>query len=159
MSNLKNNETNHGMEKSMKSIIYSAIVAVVASILTTLVISSNNQADEVTSAPMAAPEINIEEILERIDANQLSVSMEPAAAAWIRLNTGSESSEQKILANAANSACFLTHVEINGIQSAQDKNACSITLDDFTGFWQVNASIGEGTQSELYCNARCIVWE
>jgi len=91
--------------------------------------------------------------------NKLSVSMEPEAAAWIRLNTGIESSEQKILANAANSACFLTHVEISGIQSPQDKNSCSITLDDFTGYWQVNASTGEGTQSELYCNARCIVWE
>ena len=143
----------------MKPIIYSAIVALVASVLTTLIMSSSNQADVTNSAPMSAPEINYEEILDRIDIKQLSVSMEPAAAAWIRLNTGTESSEQKILANAANSACFLTHVEINGIQSAQDKNACSITLDDFTGYWQVNASIGEGTQSELYCNARCVVWE
>lgn len=143
----------------MKPIIYSAIVAIVASVLTTLIMSSSNQAGVTNSAPMSAPEINYEEILDRIDIKQLSVSMEPAAAAWIRLNTGTESSEQKILANAANSACFLTHVEINGIQSAQDKNACSITLDDFTGYWQVNASIGEGTQSELYCNARCVVWE
>ncbi len=143
----------------MKPIIYSAIVALVASVLTTLIMSSSNQAGVTNSAPMSAPEINYEEILDRIDIKQLSVSMEPAAAAWIRLNTGTESSEQKILANAANSACFLTHVEINGIQSAQDKNACSITLDDFTGYWQVNASIGEGTQSELYCNARCVVWE
>jgi hypothetical protein len=147
------------MEKNMKPIIYSAIVAIVASVLTTLIMSSSNQAGVTNSAPMSAPEINYEEILDRIDIKQLSVSMEPAAAAWIRLNTGTESSEQKILANAANSACFLTHVEINGIQSAQDKNACSITLDDFTGYWQVNASIGEGTQSELYCNARCVVWE
>ena len=143
----------------MKPIIYSAIVAIVASVLTTLIMSSSNQAGVTNSAPMSAPEINYEEILDRIDIKQLSVSMEPAAAAWIRLNTGMESSEQKILANAANSACFLTHVEINGIQSAQDKNSCSITLDDFTGYWQVNASIGEGTQSELYCNARCVVWE
>ena len=143
----------------MKSIIYSAIVAVVASVVTTWVIMNNDQADEAVSTQMALPEMDYAEILGSMEVSKLSVSMEPAAAAWIRLNTGTESSEQKVLANAANSACFLTHVEINGIQSAQDKNACSITLDDFTGYWQVNASIGEGTQSELYCNARCVVWE
>jgi hypothetical protein len=124
-----------------------------------MVLQDSTQNTEPQAAMILEPQINYEQIAEQLDVNKLSVSMEPEAAAWIRLNTGIESSEQKILANAANSACFLTHIEISGIQSPQDKNSCSITLDDFTGYWQVNASTGEGTQSELYCNARCIVWE
>jgi len=135
------------------------IVAIIASVATTMVLQDSNQNAEPQATMILEPQINYEQIAEQLDVNKLSVSMEPEAAAWIRLNTGIESSEQKILANAANSACFLTHVEISGIQSPQDKNSCSITLDDFTGYWQVNASTGEGTQSELYCNARCIVWE
>jgi len=143
----------------MKTVILSAIVAIIASVATTMVLQDSTQNTEPQAAMILEPQINYEQIAEQLDLNKLSVSMEPEAAAWIRLNTGIESSEQKILANAANSACFLTHVEISGIQSPQDKNSCSITLDDFTGYWQVNASTGEGTQSELYCNARCIVWE
>lgn len=143
----------------MKTVILSAIVAIFASVATTMVLQDSTQNIEPQAAMILEPQINYEQIAEQLDVNKLSVSMEPEAAAWIRLNTGIESSEQKILANAANSACFLTHVEISGIQSPQDKNSCSITLDDFTGYWQVNASTGEGTQSELYCNARCIVWE
>ena len=138
----------------MKLVAISAVVAVVASVITTWVLSGGNQASE-----QVVQEIDYEQILERLDVNNLSVSEEPAAAAWIRLGSGIESSEQKILTNAANSACFLTHVEINGIQGPTDTNSCSITVDDFTGFWQVNANSGEGTQSELYCNARCVVWE
>ncbi|MDC1528761.1 MAG: hypothetical protein P8J44_00470 [Gammaproteobacteria bacterium] len=143
----------------MKTVILSVIVAIIASVATTMVLQDSNQNAEPQATMILEPQINYEQIAEQLDVNKLSVSMEPEAAAWIRLNTGIESSEQKILANAANSACFLTHVEISGIQSPQDKNSCSITLDDFTGYWQVNASTGEGTQSELYCNARCIVWE
>ena len=143
----------------MKTVILSVIVAIIASVATTMVLQDSTQNTEPQAAMILEPQINYEQIAEQLDVNKLSVSMEPEAAAWIRLNTGIESSEQKILANAANSACFLTHVEISGIQSPQDKNSCSITLDDFTGYWQVNASTGEGTQSELYCNARCIVWE
>jgi hypothetical protein len=140
--------------EKMKLVIVSAAVAIVASILTTWGINNMNQADE---AP--TPEIDYEQILERLDVNNLSASMQPDTAAWIRRGAGVDSLEQKILANAANSACFLTHVEIGGIQGPEDENSCEITLDDFTGFWQVTASTGENTQSELYCNARCIVWE
>lgn len=138
----------------MKTIILSAIIAVVVSGITTWSLNNAGQPPE-----MEAPQVDYERILESLDVPDLSVSMEPEAPAWIRLGTGIEASEQKILANAANSACFLTHVEISGIQSPEDKHACSITVDDFTGFWQVTASTGEGTQSELYCNARCVVWE
>jgi len=143
----------------MKIVIVSAIVAVVASIGTTMIMSSMEAPNSTEVAVMAAPEINYDEILARLDVNDLSISEEPEAAAWIRGGSGAAQAEQKILANAANSACFLTHVEINGIQGADDKNMCTITVDDFTGFWQVNAITGEGTRSELMCNARCVVWE
>jgi hypothetical protein len=142
----------------MKTIILSAVVAVIASVVTTMVLSGDNPSEVVQTNNMASPEIDLAQLVEQLDVNKLSISMEPEAAAWIRLGGGA-SSEQKILANAENSACFLTHVEFRGIQSEADHNSCSITLDDFTGFWQVNATTGEGTQSELFCNARCVVWE
>lgn len=146
----------------MKIVIISALVAVVASMGTTLIMGNmgaSDASDSQDAMVMTAPEINYDEIVARLEGNGLSVSEEPEAAAWIRGGSGAAQAEQKILANAANSACFLTHVEINGIQGPEDKNMCSITVDDFTGFWQVNAITGEGTRSELMCNARCVVWE
>jgi hypothetical protein len=65
----------------------------------------------------------------------------------------------KPLAHSANSICFLTKVEIKGIQGPEDANSCSIGIDEFTGFWQVTAAVAEGGQSEVRCNARCLVWE
>ena len=66
--------------------------------------------------------------------------------------------DHKPLAHAENSICYLTKVEIKGIQSAADANSCSIGIDDFTGFWQVTAEVEEGGSSEVRCNARCLVW-
>lgn len=144
----------------MKAVITSAIVAVIASALTTWVLSSGSGMEQSAAVvDVSAPAIDYDRILSQLDVADLSISPEPEAAAWIRLNAGTAQSEQKILAPSANSACFLTHVEVRGIQSPTDHNACTITEDDFTGYWQVNATTGEGTQSELYCNARCVVWE
>ena len=66
--------------------------------------------------------------------------------------------DHKPLAHAATSICYLTKVEIRGIQSAADANSCSIGIDDFTGYWQVTAEVEEGGSSEVRCNARCLVW-
>ncbi len=144
----------------MKAVITSALVAIVASVLTTWSMGGNGDMnDSAQVVELTPPEIDYDQILAQLDVVDLSISPEPEAAAWIRLNSGTAQSEQKILAPIANSACFLTHVEIRGIQSAADHNACTITADDFTGYWQINATTGEGTQSELYCNARCVVWE
>lgn len=67
--------------------------------------------------------------------------------------------DRKPLAAAANSICFLTKIELKGIRSPEDANACRIEIDDFTGFWELIAEVDEGGQSEVRCNARCLVWE
>jgi len=146
----------------MKAVLTSVLVAVIASILTTWIMQSNDQDNMQENTAMVevpALAIDYDLILSQLDVVNLDVSPEPEAAAWIRLDAGTAQSEQKILAPAANSACFLTHVEVRGIQSPTDHNACTITLDDFTGYWQVNATTGEDTRSELFCNARCVIWE
>ena len=67
--------------------------------------------------------------------------------------------DNKPLEHADNSICFLTKVELRGIQGPGDANSCRIEIDDFTGFWEVIAEVEEGGQSEVRCNARCLVWE
>jgi hypothetical protein len=75
---------------------------------------------------------------------------------WVARTPGAD---LKPLAHSANSICFLTKVEIKGIRGPEDANSCSIDIDEFTGFWQVTAAVAEGGQSEVRCNARCLIWE
>ena len=67
--------------------------------------------------------------------------------------------DQKPLADASNSLCFLTKVEIEGMDGPEDLAACSVQVDEFTNWWQVHATQGDGTDASVACNARCIVWE
>jgi hypothetical protein len=88
----------------------------------------------------------------------LSYTMEPAEDAWM---DGSHASgtDYRSLADASHSICYLTKMEIKGIQSPQDTNACRISVDSFTGFWQLGASVADGGHSQVRCNARCLVWK
>jgi len=67
--------------------------------------------------------------------------------------------DNKPLSDASNSICYLTKIEIKGIEGAADANSCRIVIDEFTGFWEVIAQVDEGGRSEVRCNARCLVWE
>ncbi|HEY7671183.1 MAG TPA: hypothetical protein VIC71_03115 [Gammaproteobacteria bacterium] len=73
--------------------------------------------------------------------------------------TRAAGADQKPLEHSANSICFLTKIEIKGIQSPEDANSCTIGIDEFTGYWQVTAEVAEGGHSAVRCNARCLVWE
>lgn len=141
----------------MKVIIISALVAMAVSVISWNLIRTE-QGNDPDSSQLNQLEMNYELVLERLNANTLSVSMEPEIAAWVR-GTATTGADSKILSNAANSACFLTHIELSGIQSPEDKSSCSISVDEFTGFWQVTATVDEGGLSEVQCNARCVVWE
>ena len=50
--------------------------------------------------------------------------------------------DQKPLADASNSLCFLTKVEIEGMDGPEDLAACSVQVDEFTNWWQVHATPG-----------------
>ena len=75
---------------------------------------------------------------------------------WVARAPGAD---EKPLERASNSICFLTKIEIKGIQAPEDANSCAIGIDEFTGFWQLTAGVGDGGRSEVRCNARCLVWE
>jgi hypothetical protein len=68
-------------------------------------------------------------------------------------------SDRRTLTRASSSICYLTRVEISGIEGPEDTSSCAIEIDDFTGFWQVIATADEGGRSEIRCNARCLTWE
>ena len=67
--------------------------------------------------------------------------------------------DHRVLTDADNSICFVTKIEIKGIQGPEDSSSCAMQIDDFTGFWDLVATVEEGGQSEIRCNARCLVWE
>lgn len=68
-------------------------------------------------------------------------------------------SDRRTLTSASTSICYLTKIEISGVQGPDDTSSCAIEVDDFTGFWQVIATADEGGRSEIRCNARCLSWQ
>jgi hypothetical protein len=68
-------------------------------------------------------------------------------------------SDLRTLTDASKSMCYLTKVEISGVQGPDDRNACAVEIDDFTGFWQLSATVKEGGRSEVRCNARCLTFD
>jgi len=68
-------------------------------------------------------------------------------------------SDRRALSSASSSICYLTRIEISGIQGPEDSSSCAVDIDDFTGFWQLIATADEGGRSEIRCNARCLSWE
>ncbi len=68
-------------------------------------------------------------------------------------------SDLRTLTDASTSICYLTKIEISRVQGPEDSNSCAIEIDDFTGFWQLIATVDEGGRSEVRCNARCLTWE
>ena len=88
----------------------------------------------------------------------LRYTAEPAEDSWVAGSRGG-GADDRVLSSAANSICFLTKIEVKGVQGPEDSGTCRVAVDDFTGFWQVTADVPEGSKSEIRCNARCLVWE
>jgi hypothetical protein len=88
----------------------------------------------------------------------LRYTVEPTEDAWVD-GARTAGRDDRALSSAANSICFLTKVEVKGVQAPEDSGACRVAVDDFTGFWQVTADVPEGSRSTIRCNARCLVWE
>jgi hypothetical protein len=88
----------------------------------------------------------------------LRYTVEPAEDSWVD-GSRAAGADDRVLSSAANSICFLTKIEIKGVQGPEDANSCAIGVDEFTGYWQVTAEVAEGGHSQVRCNARCLVWE
>ncbi len=128
----------------MKQALISALVAVVVSIGAWQVMdfAHGDGATEAASTAVAPP------VLRYTD--------ELVEDGWVARAPGAD---EKPLERASNSICYLTKIEIKGIQAPEDANSCAIGIDEFTGFWQLTAAVGDGGRSEVRCNARCLVWE
>jgi hypothetical protein len=132
----------------MKQLLGGVVIAVIASLVTLQLTKSNAIASEATRAPVV---ISFTEPSEQ-DAWVTGV----ARNGELRLG---EEIDEKPLADSANSVCFLTKVEIKGQNDSGDITSCYVSLDEFTGWWQINAEKGEGSDASVACNARCIIWE
>jgi hypothetical protein len=134
----------------VKQILISALVAAVVCVGLFLI---EDQFDE-EDAPAATA--------EGLAGSRAPISLrytdEPAEDSWVSGARGS-GADDRVLSSAANSICFLTKIEVKGFQSPEDTGTCRVAVDEFTGFWQVTASVPEGSTSEVRCNARCLVWE
>jgi hypothetical protein len=83
--------------------------------------------------------------------------MEQPEDAWVD-GARTTGTDENSLAPAEGAVCFLTKIELRGIQAPTDVNACAIAIDDFTGFWTLSATVAEGGLSHVRCNARCLTW-
>jgi hypothetical protein len=93
-----------------------------------------------------------------VRAPSFRVTEELIEDGWVDA-TRAAGADHKPLEHSANSICFLTKIEIKGVQGPEDANSCTIGVDEFTGYWQVTAEVAEGGHSAVRCNARCLVWE
>lgn len=145
----------------MKNVLISACVAAVVAVAAVLVDDMNEGRDgrEPVDLDALAEQLASHRFLaERFAPPSLSYTTELVEDGWVDASR-TAGADNKPLSHASNSICFLTKIEIKGIQGPDDSNSCSIAIDDFTGFWEVTAAVDEGGRSEVRCNARCLVWE
>jgi hypothetical protein len=140
----------------MKQVIVSAAVAAVVCVLA-FAIEEAVERDDLTIEDSVDDEVAV--AIDRPGGPaSLRYTAEPPEDSWV---SGARQSgpDDRLLSDADNSVCFLTKVEVGGIRSPEDRGSCRIAVDEFTGFWKVTAEVPEGSQSEIRCNARCLVWE
>ncbi len=146
------------MQHAVLSAFVAAIVAAIVSVVS-FRIAAPGAAPENTDIDALATRLASHKLLvEKFTPPVLTYSSAPSEDGWIDGARGA-GADHRSLAPASNSVCFLTKVEIKGIQSPQDSNRCSIDIDDFTGYWQLSAAVDEGGKSQVRCNARCLIWK
>ncbi len=136
----------------MKNLLISGLVAAVVSLV---VVALRDQQEIAVEQPVPMDGDNV---ATSTVGPVLSYTDALIEDTWV--NAGrTVGSDRRTLTSASSSVCYLTKVQISGIQTPDDSNTCAIEIDDFTGFWQLIATADEGSQSEVRCNARCLTWE
>jgi hypothetical protein len=142
----------------MKQLLISAIVAAAVSIIVFEIVERLEDDDEATNIDALAAQLAGNKLMnEKFHPTVLDYTMEPAEDAWVN-GARTTGTDFRSLSDASRSICYITKIEIKGVQGPEDSNSCRVSIDDFTGFWQLTAEVGEGGQSEVRCNARCLVW-
>jgi hypothetical protein len=137
----------------MKPALISAVVAAIVSVLVmSLEDAFDSDAELESSATVALPAPEPERA-----PPSLSFTDVLPEDVWVNA-ARTPGSDIRALTDAAVSVCYITKIEISGIQGPDDTNSCAVEIDDFTGFWQLIATVEEGGRSEIRCNARCLSW-
>lgn len=134
----------------MKQIIVSAAVAAIVSGAVVFALSGTWKPE--------APAAPAKSIAAEPSALTLRYTDALPEDVWIN-GSATAGTDHRSLTDAKNSVCFITKVELSGIGSPEDKSACTMQIDDFTGFWDLAATVEEGGRSAVRCNARCLIWE
>ncbi|MGD8324930.1 MAG: hypothetical protein PVF50_11250 [Gammaproteobacteria bacterium] len=133
----------------MRHVVVSALVAAVVTGIVLALFPSGSADDsmDVTTIPAAPPA-----------GLRLTVSDALPEDVWLD-GARQAGDDHRILTSADNSICFITRIDVRGIAAPDDAFACSMEIDDFTGFWDLVVSVEEGSQANVRCNARCLTWE
>jgi hypothetical protein len=137
----------------MRQIFVSALVAALVSGIAVLVIPARSASDSMDAAPSGDHNTTT-----AASALELSITDALPEDVWID-GSRQPGDDHRILTSAESSVCFITKIQISGIGSPDDTSACTLQVDDFTGFWDLVVSVPEGSQSNVRCNARCLTWE
>ena len=148
----------------MKEILGGIVIAVVASLVTLYFTGSDAARDEAAIERLAAQLAASETMQAEFKPRVISFSEPSEQDSWLKGTARNGSPrpgpavDEKPLADASNAVCFLTKVEFEGITDG-NVASCHISIDEFTGWWQINAEQGDGSVGSAACNARCVVWE
>lgn len=143
----------------MKQLLISAIVAAAVSIIVFEIVERLEDDDEAPNIDALAAQLVGNKLMnDKFRPMVLDYTMEPAEDAWVN-GARTAGTDFRSLSDASHSICYITKIEIKGVQGPEDSNSCGISIDDFTGFWQLTAKVEEGGRSEVRCNARCLVWD
>jgi len=141
----------------MKTLAASAVVAALVSILAIYSYEStrNEGAAVEPSAVDPASDAAGDAVTQTVRLRYTDALVEDV---WIDASR-TAGDDHRSLTDAASSICFITKIEISGIGSSADSSSCAVSIDDFTGYWDLVATVDEGGQAQIRCNARCLVWE
>ena len=148
-----------GQHTHMKQLAICALVAAVVSVGVLLLGNALERRDDApVSRSVAGDEASTLATAARASAPALRFTDALVEDTWVNA-ARQAGSDERTLTSAESSICFLTKIEISGMQGPDDTSSCAVEIDDFTGFWQVIATADEGGRSEVRCNARCLIWE
>ncbi len=149
----------------LNQIVVVLVTAVIATLITLQFSNSGQQPDQAALEQLSTHIASHEAAAPSGSPVSFRFTEELGEDAWLRgkARDGSPrpgpADDAKPIADSANSICYLTKVELTGMDGQEDTTSCKISIDEFTGWWQIHATQGEGTDSSVSCNGRCLVWD
>jgi hypothetical protein len=152
----------------IRQLVVAAIVAAVTSVVTLQFIKPESPAATALAGPeldnLAAQLATHPSLQMAYSPLKLNVTQKHSEDAWLA-GLGADgkprpgpADDLKSLAPAENTVCFLTDMEVQHISDPSDQLACRVTVDEFTGYWELHATQGDGTDASVRCNAMCLSW-